>query len=45
MYPFGGLKAAKMVLIEVLEEGENLWEWTEMVQSFDSIDDLIPHLI
>ncbi len=45
MYPFGGLKAAKMTLIEVLEEGENLSEWTEKIQTYSSVADLVPHLV
>lgn len=44
MYPFGGLKGAKMALIEVLEEGESLEEWTEKMQTFSSVTELAPSL-
>lgn len=45
MYPFGGLKGAKMALIEVLEENESLEEWTEKIQSFSTVTELIPTLV
>ncbi len=45
LYPIGGLASAKIVLIEVLEEGELLSEWNEKMRGYQSITDFIPLLV
>lgn len=45
VYPFGGLSAVKILLIEVLEEGESLSEWNEKIQGYSSISEIVPLLI
>lgn len=43
-YPQGGLRSAKIVMIEVLEEGEELESWNEKLEG-SSILDFLPRLI
>jgi hypothetical protein len=45
VYPRGGLKSAKIMMIEVLEDGEVLESWNERMGEFASILDFYPHLI
>lgn len=45
MYPLLGLESCKILMIEVLEEGESIQEWNEKMRDYQNLKQFLPLLV